>query len=188
MPTPSGPRARDLMTAPAKCLAPDMTLREAVEQLADANVSGAPVVQSDGVPVGVLSLVDVVGHLAGLERAVAPGGFYSYGSPGGDEGGPHAWARTIGRGDGDALEESKVSDVMTGDVYGVAPDASWTELADEMWKRRVHRLLVLEKRRVVGIVSSLDMLRALATAGAPAPTKAPARKKPAPRRPARARR
>ena len=185
MATPTGPCARDLMTAPAKCLAPDMTLREAVEQLADANVSGAPVVTSDGNPVGVLSLVDVVGHLAGLERAVAPGGFYSYGSPGGDEGGPHAWARTIGRGDGDALEESKVSDVMTGDVYGVAPEASWIELADEMWKRRVHRLLVLDRRRVVGIVSSLDMLRALATAGTPAATRAP---KPRARRPARAKR
>ncbi|MCI0342648.1 MAG: CBS domain-containing protein [Planctomycetales bacterium] len=167
-------QAKDVMTANVRSLSPEMSLREASQILADAQVSGAPVVGLGGVPVGVVSLFDIVSHLAGLERKVARGGrgFYGYGWPGNGEQ-AEAWARELGRAEDDVLEETKVSDLMTGDVIECAPETPLPALAREMWRRRIHRMLVRGGRRVLGIVSTMDLLGALvadeAGKSAPAP-------------------
>ncbi len=155
-------RAKDVMTANVRSLSPEMSLREAAEILADAQVSGAPVVGLGGVPVGVVSLFDIVTHLAGLERRVVRGGrgFYGYGWPGNGEQ-AESWARELGRAEDDVLEETKVSDLMTGDVIECAPETPLPALAREMWRRKIHRMLVRGPRRVLGIVSTMDILGAL---------------------------
>src|SRR6516225_2743241 len=56
--------AADLMTAPVVTLTQDMPLREAANFLAREQISGAPVIDSEGRCVGVLSATDFV-HLAG---------------------------------------------------------------------------------------------------------------------------
>jgi len=52
-----------------------------------------------------------------------------------------------------------VSDVLTPRVYSVNRDTGVAVAANIMRERRIHRLLVLDKGVLVGIVSSLDLLR-----------------------------
>jgi CBS domain-containing protein len=52
---------------------------------------------------------------------------------------------------------------MTARVYTVTADASIAEVARTMVDGHVHRLLVAESDKLVGIVSTLDLMRSLAS-------------------------
>lgn len=54
-----------------------------------------------------------------------------------------------------------VEQAMTRGVVEVAPDASVAEAANLMVRHRVHRVLVVEDRRVLGIFSTRDMMRVI---------------------------
>lgn len=53
---------REIMTSEPFCAAPDMSVKELTRELVRRRESGAPVVDSSGNPVGVVSLVDVAVH------------------------------------------------------------------------------------------------------------------------------
>jgi CBS domain-containing protein len=55
-------------------------------------------------------------------------------------------------------------DIMTREVATVAPDTSLGEVATLLEKRRIKRVPVLERGRLVGIVSRSDLVHALASA------------------------
>ena len=51
-------------------------------------------------------------------------------------------------------------DLMTPDVFAVAPEASALSVAQEMVQKNVHRLFVVDRDGVlVGVISALDLLR-----------------------------
>ena len=56
-----------------------------------------------------------------------------------------------------------VSEIMAGDVLGVAPETSLLDAARRMHERRVGAVVVLEGERLVGILTERDVLRAVAT-------------------------
>ena len=49
---------------------------------------------------------------------------------------------------------------MTTEIISVGADATLKEAGDKMLKHHIHRLLVLDGNRVLGIVSTLDLIRA----------------------------
>jgi CBS domain-containing protein len=55
-----------------------------------------------------------------------------------------------------------VQTVMSRDVETVSRHTSVTDAAKKMYERRIHHLVVTERGSVVGVVSSLDLLRFLA--------------------------
>lgn len=55
-----------------------------------------------------------------------------------------------------------VADVMSTDVVTVPPDLSLTDAAQQMVDRRVHHLVVTDEGKMVGVVSSFDLIEALA--------------------------
>ncbi len=55
------------------------------------------------------------------------------------------------------LQDLRVKDVMRGQVLTCTPDAPAPQLAEEMVRHHVHRIIVVEDERPVGIVSSLDL-------------------------------
>jgi predicted transcriptional regulator len=63
---------------------------------------------------------------------------------------------------GSANEERLVADAMTPEVLAVGPDDPAEQAVKLMAFEGVHRLLVLEGDRLVGILSSMDILRELA--------------------------
>jgi CBS-domain-containing membrane protein len=55
-----------------------------------------------------------------------------------------------------------VKKIMTPVVYVVRPEANLASVVDQMLKRSVHRLYVIDsKAGLIGVVSALDLLRAL---------------------------
>lgn len=153
-------RVRDVMQSELATIRPEADLRELDELLLRRRIQGVPVV-SDGKVVGLVSRSDVVRQLRAEEsRFEAEIDFYL--SPF-DEGqrGEHE-ERAVSEAVATRMRRLRVREVMTEEVIGVAPDAEIGEAARVMCARRIHRVLVLEDGRLVGLVSSLDLMRLLA--------------------------
>ena len=151
-------RARDLMTTDIVKVAEDATVRELVELLQEHEISGVPVVNARGKITGVVSVSDIAGA-SGERAAIAP----ERASP---EFYVHEWEDKINPDELRQLHVEEegllVRDIMTARVYTVAADASIAVVARTMVEGHVHRLLVAEGDRLVGILSTLDLLRSIA--------------------------
>jgi predicted transcriptional regulator len=58
-------------------------------------------------------------------------------------------------------EDLAVQDIMTPLIFKVAENTPISEMADAMIGGRIHRLIVTRDGQVVGIVTTLDMLKAI---------------------------
>jgi len=144
--------AEDLMSRYVLVIPQHMSLRSAAHLLAQGRVSGAPVVDAEGRCVGVLSSADLVHWMDRGKEA----------------------ARRTGEGQScvccdwqlDGLKdvpEDEVALYMTPDIVTSRTDARIGDLARWMRDARIHRIIVVdEERRPVGVVSSMDVLSAVA--------------------------
>ncbi|MHB8873868.1 MAG: CBS domain-containing protein [Myxococcaceae bacterium] len=144
-----------IMSRDVICLTPDMTVETLRETLLQNGISGAPVVDEAGKPVGIITTIDVVRDQhergdtfeTGEVRLPTKGGV-SY-SPG-----PGFHLLDPG---------STVGEVMSRKVVTIRDNVSIAKAAELMAKNHVHRLpVVSEAGTVVGLVSSLDILGWLA--------------------------
>ena len=60
------------------------------------------------------------------------------------------------------LDRYDVREIMTPAKFYVRPDASLAELAHFLLRGRIHRALVMEDETLVGIVTTVDVLRTVA--------------------------
>jgi CBS domain-containing protein len=149
--------AGDLMSAPVLTIPQDTPLREAARLLSKSDISGAPVVDGEGRCLGVLSSHDFV-TWAGKEGK--EGKAISFVAP---------WGEMIAI---DDAPENEIRHYMTKQPVTVAPTAPIRELAQTMIDAHIHRILVVgEDNRPCGIVTSTDILAAVARAAAAAPPK-----------------
>lgn len=157
----SGVAVRDVMQHQVITVEPDLTVRELAQRLLDHGISGAPVVDEAGRAVGVVSATDVMRAASGEEEArrhPAPGGFYRDEERTAEPGG-----RFVTRlRDDDRLDHILVEDIMTPATFSVRPSTPVERLAGVLRDLRLHRALVVEDGRLVGIVSSLDVLDVVA--------------------------
>jgi predicted transcriptional regulator len=155
--TPTAKTAGDVMTTPVLSVHPDMTVRELATFFADHQISGAPVIDPTHHVVGVVSTTDLAqGELDEAELAPCHAG---------PEGDLREWQDRMDREDLRHLHveqaDRTVEDIMTPAVYTVRDDAPVAMLARTMVAGRVHRLFVTRGGRIVGIVTSLDLLKLL---------------------------
>lgn len=61
------------------------------------------------------------------------------------------------------FEETFVRDLMTPRPLTISPDAEVKEAAQQMLYADVHRLFVTEGERLLGVISTTDIMRAVAT-------------------------
>lgn len=172
---------RDVMTADTVTLAPEMTLRDAVELLAAKRVSGAPVLANDRV-VGMLSANDILSFFAstpgvptnrgdteprpdaadGEEEGMAPPGSYSEFWPDTDIPVDEYFSAMDGP-EWDVLGAHTVAEAMTTRILKLPASASLHEAADAMQKLGVHRVIVTRGKRLLGIVTTMDVTKAFAS-------------------------
>jgi CBS domain-containing protein len=149
--------ARDVMSAPILGVPTDMTAHDLATFLTEHQISGVPVFDPSHHVVGVVSTTDLV--LGGAEEAALGEG---RSDPARDVRG---WEDKLDREDLRPLhlEEGNilVQDIMTPAVYTVRDDAPVAALARTMVSGRIHRLFVTRAGRIVGIVTSLDLLKLL---------------------------
>ena len=149
--------ATDLMSPNPMSLREDASLKEAIAFLVDRGISGAPVIDEAGRPVGVFSQTDVlihdreeVEHLAGTE--------IEYGTPL-----PRHWWNEFQI---ERVDSTPVRDLMTPAVFCVGMDTAAAAVIEQMRELHVHRLFVVDEAGVlVGVVTAMDIVRQLGTAG-----------------------
>lgn len=168
---------RDVMESDIISVSPDMPVANLVELLEEERISGVPVVDSDEVCLGVVSVSDV-SRAALREARDAPTEASTRESPG-STGSETAEAgaffrvtdRTLGAGPPAELPEGlprtrlgarPVREIMTPATFSVRSDATLPALARFLVRTGVHRALVFENRRLAGLVTAVDVLRAVA--------------------------
>lgn len=147
--------ATDIMSSDVVMIPREMSLQGAARSLARAGVTGAPVVDAIGRCIGVLSTTD---FMHWVEKDCK----------GGNTNVPVEPMCSAWQIPDNAIEEScRVEDFMTRDPVLVLPNAKIGDLARMMMDAHIHRLIVIDKTslRPIGIVSSTDILAAVARAG-----------------------
>jgi CBS domain-containing protein len=171
------------MTRQVVTLGADYSLRDAAMVLRAATVSGAPVVDGEGRPVGMLSATDIVRYTqqtsARSEAEQRPSGGEEEGTGSAvvqpdrpappDNGQPGAetdWDLLQAAGfEVDQLPVSNVQEYMSRQVISVTEDATLLGVARILCQHHIHRVLVVDSEdRIKGIISSLDLLAAMVNA------------------------
>jgi CBS domain-containing protein len=152
--------ARDVMQTDVRTVGVDTTLAELDRALLEARVSGFPVVQ-EGRLVGLVSRSDVVRQL-GVEQSVAETISDYYRDVGGIRAESPETIDAIARQVGARIEKLRVEDVMVHDLITVSPTDPLEAVARILVEERIHRLPVVEAGRLVGILTSLDLVRLIA--------------------------
>jgi CBS domain-containing protein len=150
--------AQDIMNRDVVVAQESMTVQELANFLTANMITGAPVVDDMGKLVGVVSETDIVRSGARRDAALKEKRESSYYLRG--------WEDKIDEeelGEFHVIEEEglRVRDIMTPLIFKVTEDTSIGEMADTMIGGRIHRLIVTRDDRVVGIVTTLDMLKAI---------------------------
>lgn len=139
-------RARDVMTRPVVSVAPDTPLPEVAERMAREGVSGVPVVDAGGRPVGVISETDFLSRMG----AGAGKGFM----------GVVAQCLQGGKCLAVPVRGRAAADIMSAPAVTVREDATLSEVAEQMTRAGVNRVPVVSGRgEVVGIVARADLVR-----------------------------
>jgi CBS domain-containing protein len=139
-------RAKDVMSDGVMSVNAGATVLEAARLLVNAGVSAMPVIDNQGVMVGILSEADIIRHTGGMVPT----------EPSDNERAAKAMAEA---------RSKHVADVMTKEVVTAAEDATLREIADLMLKHGIKRVPILRDRSVVGVVSRVDLLQALISLG-----------------------
>lgn len=143
-------RVRDLMTSGPIVLKPDTPLPEAAGVLAEAGISGAPVV-SRGQLQGVVSVKDFLAAL-GLPKSAPPIALVA-----------QVLGRQMQTGNTCAranLERLLVRDIMTAPAVAVDAGLAASDAAQIMSAKAIRRLPVTEGGELAGIITHTDLLRA----------------------------
>lgn len=147
--------AKHIMTSEIIPAHEKMTVLALTQLFQKHDISGAPVVDDAGHLVGVVSTTDVLLHSDVFgESPVVESEYHKQHDD--------AAFETLSE---DFVPEDvvnlQVRDIMSTNVLSVSVDTPIEEVAKMMYTDRIHRLLVLEDSRLVGILSTMDVLRAV---------------------------
>ena len=147
---------KDLMNPDIMTVADDMTTDALARYLTEREISGAPVVDSQGHLIGVVSMTDIGRNMAEPfdVEASRRSGFYR-------DIAADLTLEDLGQ---RYVEERAftVRDVMTPVIHQVPLTASAAEAARLMIDHHIHRLVVIQGKEPVGIITSLDLLKVIA--------------------------
>ena len=175
----------DIMSLEVETVTPQTTLREVAELFASNHISGAPVVAGNQV-VGVLSATDLLGFDAEsrgvpTRKETRAGEAWEEGEgwhP--DEEAPasffadlwvNAGADVCARLDvtdapeWNVLEEHMVDELMTRSLCALPSSTPVRAAAEYMLHAAVHRILVMDDEALVGVVTTTDIVKAVAQHG-----------------------
>jgi CBS domain-containing protein len=174
------------MTNDVEVTTPEMTLREAAELFATHHISGAPVVSGNKV-VGVVSAADILELVAtarGIQQDIdeqpEPLGWNAPALEGDStsDDAPQTsyftdlWSEASDdvtervnnpkASDVDILDEHCVEEIMSQPLVALSPHDDVCSAADLMREKSIHRVLVVQNGELVGIVTTLDIVKAVA--------------------------
>lgn len=132
--------AARIMSSPVAVVRETASIREAARVMARRRISAVAVLDGDGKVSGLLAAADIVRFQPRHACRVLDGRM-----------GYHV----------DCIGDVPVKRVMTQGLYTVPPSAPAEEIARRMTENSIHRLIVADKGRVVGIITAFDLARCL---------------------------
>jgi len=147
--------ANDFMTREVFCITTATTLQDIAELIVSKRIGGVPVIDESGKLVGVVSKTDLLTH--GLEPELQ--------SLLNDKSKKEMVKELF---DFDNLlgpEPSKITveQIMQTQVVTAPKETKITKLVKMMLEHKIHRIVITEKDRVIGIVTTMDILRMIDT-------------------------
>jgi CBS domain-containing protein len=131
---------RELMTESPRSTRADTLLRDAAREMVRSGIGALPVIEDDGLLVGMLSERELMRHMLSLASI--------NGSVPRPQSGVERARRTV-------------RDVMTRQVLCVSPDQPLAEVASLMTNKDVDRVPVVQEGRLVGFLTRGDIVRKL---------------------------
>jgi acetoin utilization protein AcuB len=130
--------ARDLMSSPVHTLSSDSTASDAWAEMARRNLHHLPVTSVHGILVGIISDRDLLRQVPELTATTSL----------------------------NQATHRKLADLMTRQVVSAAPTTNVRDIARLMLDKRIHAVPILDgQRRLVGILTTRDLLRGIANHG-----------------------
>lgn len=145
--------ARDIMTHEVITIKPDAPIRELAEIFIRHNISGVPVVDSDGKVLGIATESDLIFHSKRLKVPTVLtilDSFIFLDSP-------EKMERELRK-----IAAALVSDIYTSPPVTITPDTPLDEIASLMTEKQIHTLPVLDHTdMMIGIVGKKDIIRTI---------------------------
>jgi CBS domain-containing protein len=176
-------RVRDIMTTDVLTVSPTTTLRESADLLSRRHIGGVPVLEQ-GALLGVVSASDILAFAAAVADRSEDGDGSSDDDvwddrperDGQDDPPARYFTERLADGDldvvdqitepvpgTDALDRHTVEEVMTRRIVSLPPTADVFSAAACLEAADVHRALVVDQDRLIGIVTTTDIMRAVSS-------------------------
>lgn len=137
--------AGDIMQRAVVVVPQEAALADCAHLLCEKHITGVPVVDEVGSLVGIISQTDLLRHEDTLRAALRQ---------------PPPWDSRDRRAETGGW---RVGDIMSREVISGSPDTPVDCLAGVMISHGIHRVVIVSGRSVVGIVTTMDLLRLVAS-------------------------
>lgn len=146
-------KAQDIMTREVITVNEDATVRELASLFLTHNISGAPVVDTEGRVIGVVTESDLIfqNKKVHLPTAVAILDAFLFLER------PEKMEKEVKK-----IAGSKVGDICSPNLVSVGPETELEELATLMAEKKIHTLPVMEGDKLVGVIGKSDIIRTIA--------------------------
>lgn len=144
--------ASDIMTREVIAVSRDTSIRELAEIFTIHHIGSVPVVDSEGVLVGIVTESDLIEQDRSFHIPTVISLFdwviYLESDKKFEKELNRMTARTVG-------------EICTPEVLTVTPSTPVSEIADIMTARKIHSLPVVDRGKLVGMVSRIDLIRSM---------------------------
>lgn len=145
-------KAKEIMTKDVITVRRDTTVRDLAKLFAERRISSVPVVDDEGLLIGIVSESDLIEQDKPLHIPTVISIF--------------DWVIYLESDKRFEKELQKMTGQTVGDIYSedvacVGPDAPVSEVAEIMTSKKVQAVPVVEGRQVVGIIGRIDMVRTM---------------------------
>jgi CBS domain-containing protein len=142
-------KASDVMTHTVLTVTPETMVPDIAQLMLNRRVSGLPVVDEKGAVVGVVSEGDLI-HRPEIDTDKPRSRWLRFFLS--DEDLARSYVKTHGL---------RAKDIMTQPAETVPPDADLARVVGLLDAKRIKRVFVVDKRRLLGVITRADLLRAM---------------------------
>jgi CBS domain-containing protein len=143
--------AKDIMQKIVLSLSPEDSLAKARDLFISSHVTGAPVISNTGELVGVFSQTDFLRVLFSEDWGNSDLDFLSSVASHSNK---EKWEEIAQK-----LANKKIRDYLGENIFTASPNDTIAFLAATMRRHQVHRVLIVDDHKVVGIVTTFDILQ-----------------------------
>lgn len=146
-------KVKDIMTKDVVTVTKETTVMELAKVFAERHLSSLPVLAQNGELIGIVTETDLVEQDKNLHIPTVISIF--------------DWVIYLESDKKFEKELKKMTGRVVGDIYStdvvtVSPDTSIADVADLLSSRKINALPVVEGKKLVGIVSRIDLIRSMA--------------------------